>query len=241
MLAFASLLAAAALVAAQDQTIQVGLSTNPPGLASLQFIPNSITAKNGSVVTFVFSGIPGNHSVTQSTFAEPCKSFEGGFDSGWVGIPANTSVLPTWNLTITDDSKPIWFFCKQSVPEPHCNLGMVGVINVKPGPNSLSAFAADAKTAALDAHEGGLAGLGASASALPDLGSGAKLFTTDSATAGPVTVAPASSGSASNSASGASQSGSSGSKTGAALGLTQNLSSVLGLLLGGVVIAATMV
>nr|GAT47563.1 predicted protein [Mycena chlorophos] len=145
-------------VLAQNQTmqVQVGAEQNTPG-GIFQFIPNTLTASNGSVITFVFSGIPGNHSVTQSTPAAPCTAFEGGFDSGWVEILANSSSpLPTWELTITDDSKPLWFFCKQHIPAPHCNAGMVGGINLDKGTLSLSAFANTAKTAVLDAHEGGL-------------------------------------------------------------------------------------
>ena len=48
---------------------------------------------------------PGNHTVTQSTFSKPCQPEAGGFDSGWVQIPAGTTVIPEWNLTITDDTK----------------------------------------------------------------------------------------------------------------------------------------
>ncbi|KAJ7059458.1 hypothetical protein C8F01DRAFT_1220191 [Mycena amicta] len=194
----ALLFATAALVSAQNQTVQVqvGATMATPG-GIFQFMPNTLTASNGSVITFVFSGIPGNHSVTQATFAAPCTPFKGGFDSGWVEILANTTTLPTWDLTITNDQTPIWFFCKQKLPSPHCNAGMVGVINVKPGPNSL----------------GGLVGLGASASAAPVIDSGATLFVTDSATAGPQSAAPASSG-----GSGSAGSGAAGTGTGSAAG-----------------------
>ena len=52
---------------------------------------------------------PGNHTVTQSTFANPCELEAGGFDSGWVFVPAGEKVIPEWNLTITDDSKRLSF------------------------------------------------------------------------------------------------------------------------------------
>lgn len=127
---------------------------------------------------------PGNHSVTQSSFASPCEPLAGGFDSGWIEIPAGTTVTtpPTWSLTITNDQKvccpsaslrpvfdvfshqPIWFYCKQLKTAPHCTAGklyrvrvmrgtepfspgMVGAINVQPGPNSLDAFQTAAKAA----------------------------------------------------------------------------------------------
>ncbi|KAF7311752.1 hypothetical protein MIND_00185500 [Mycena indigotica] len=205
-LATATALLSAALVGAQNQMVQVqvGAETSTPG-GIFQFMPNNLTASNGSVITFTFSGIPGNHSVTQSTFAAPCTPFKGGFDSGWVEILANTSTLPTWQLTITSDQIPIWFYCKQKIPAPHCNAGMVGGINIKPGPNSLAAFVAAAQKAPLDMHEGGLVGLGASASALPAIDGGATLFMTDSATAGPQTAAG---GSAAGAGTGAAPSGS---------------------------------
>lgn len=72
---------------------------------------------------------PGNHSVTQSSFDAPCDPLGNGFDSGNILISDSSSGFPTWNLTITNASQPIWFFCKQLVPQPHCNVGMVGSIN----------------------------------------------------------------------------------------------------------------
>lgn len=88
---------------------------------------------------------PGNHSVTQSTFADPCDLAPGGFDSGWVFIPPTPALsdTPEWNLTITDDTKresypfkwnsiqltidssAIWFFCKQMRNPAHCPSGEI--------------------------------------------------------------------------------------------------------------------
>ena len=57
-------------------------------------------------LTFVFDGMPGNHTVAQSAFGKPCEPLEGGFDSGFIFVPQGASApFPTWNLTITDDSK----------------------------------------------------------------------------------------------------------------------------------------
>jgi hypothetical protein len=53
---------------------------------------------------------PGNHSVTQSTFSNPCQPETGGFDSGWVQILSAETEIPEWNLTITDDAKRPSFF-----------------------------------------------------------------------------------------------------------------------------------
>jgi len=205
---FASLvftLAAAAVAAAQNQSIMVavGAAMTASG-GAFQFMPNSINATNNSVITFTFSGIPGNHSVTQSSFAAPCTPLAGGFDSGWILIESATTPLPQWNLTITDDSTPLWFFCKQLLPSPHCNVGMVGGINIKPGANSITAFQQAAMSAGPPVQsEGGLVGIGASASAEPLVPSGATHFG-GSASA----TAPAGTGSAGATGSGGSPSGS---------------------------------
>ena len=71
----------------------------------LAFSPPSITAKMGSVITFVFDGFPGNHTVAQSTFASPCTPMSGGFDSGFFSTDSVTGPFGVWNLTITDDTK----------------------------------------------------------------------------------------------------------------------------------------
>ncbi|GJE99429.1 hypothetical protein PsYK624_156910 [Phanerochaete sordida] len=122
--------AAAAAVAQNVVTIQVGAEMSSPG-GIFQFIPSNVTASNGTVVNFVWMGSPGNHTVTQSTADSPCQPMSSGFDSGFLFIPANTtSGFPEWNLTITDDTTPIYFYCAQLVPAPHCSTyGMVGSIN----------------------------------------------------------------------------------------------------------------
>ena len=72
-----------------------------------QFVPFNVTATNGTIVRFTFKGVPGNHSVTQSTIEHPCTQLDGGFDSGFIFVPPatpSTAAFPTWNLTVTDDS-----------------------------------------------------------------------------------------------------------------------------------------
>lgn len=156
-----------ATVAAAQVTIQVGATASATG-GVFQFIPPNVNAANGTVVTFQFSGVPGNHTVTQSSFASPCELVDGGFDSGWVLIPSAVSETPTWNLTITDDSKPLWFYCKQLKPSPHCVAGMVGAINAPTtGSNTFPAFqkAAESFSGNPGQSVGNLVGVGASASA----------------------------------------------------------------------------
>ncbi|KAG9226595.1 hypothetical protein CCMSSC00406_0006180 [Pleurotus cornucopiae] len=160
---------ATALVAAQNVVVQVGSVATADG-GVFQFIPNDITAANGTTVTFRFTGAPGNHTVTQSSFADPCNPLAGGFDSGFVFIPpTNTSETPEWTLTVTDDSRPIWFYCKQLIPSPHCGAGMVGAINAPSTGNTLANFvsAARAFSGASGQGQGGLSGVGATASAAP--------------------------------------------------------------------------
>ncbi|KAJ3828745.1 hypothetical protein EV361DRAFT_668098 [Lentinula raphanica] len=177
----------AALVQAQNQTVQVqvGGTENESG-GIFQFKPSSFNATNGSVITFEFSGNPGNHSITQSALSNPCQPMSGGFDSGWVLIPTGgVSPNPLWNLTITDDSQPIYFFCKQLIPSPHCAAGMVGTINApSSGTGSFNDFLNNAKqTKDSGQGVGALIGQGASASAVPGpLPSGVTLFGTPAST-----------------------------------------------------------
>jgi len=180
---FAAAISALSLfsAASAQMTVQVGSTSTAPG-GVFQYIPSNFTASNGTVITFKFTGAPGNHTVTQSTFADPCDPVAGGFDSGWVFVPPTPalSATPEWNLTITDDTKPIWFFCKQLLPTPHCSNGMVGSINAPATGNTFTAFQSAAKSfgKASGQGEGGLVGIGASASAgIGPIPSGATAYT----------------------------------------------------------------
>ncbi|KAF7342355.1 hypothetical protein MVEN_01824100 [Mycena venus] len=218
--------AAAAVVSAQNQTVIVNVGASSGN--AFQFIPNQITATNGSVVTFKFTGVPGFHSVTQAAFQSPCQPLEGGFDSGFVEILKNGTdgVFPEWNLTITNDSAPIWFFCKQLQPSPHCLSGMVGVINVKPGANSLAAFqAAAVKAGSVGQQQNGLVGIGASASAPPSIPSSIATLVLGSSSA--------SATSPSGSGSGGSSSQTSAPGGAVALGVNFNLFAIVGGILAG--------
>ncbi|KAJ7657178.1 hypothetical protein DFH06DRAFT_991130, partial [Mycena polygramma] len=102
-------------------TVDVAVDKTSPGGA---FVPNFITASNGTVVSFRFSGISGNHSVTQSTLVAPCQSLQNGFDSGFIiGSRTKQGLFPTFNYTVTNDQAPTWFYCKQQVPSSHCRAG----------------------------------------------------------------------------------------------------------------------
>ncbi|KAJ7706485.1 hypothetical protein B0H16DRAFT_1635381 [Mycena metata] len=118
-------------------------ASSPGGI--YQFNPASITASNGTIVSFRFSGIPGNHSVTQSTFGTPCQRMANGFDSGFIEARETVQgVFPTWNHTVKNDQYPAWFYCRQTTPTSHCHAGMVAVINVDKAQNTLDDFRAKA-------------------------------------------------------------------------------------------------
>jgi plastocyanin len=104
---------------------------------NLAFSPANITAPVGTLVTFYFPGGSLSHSVTQSSFANPCtylaasNGTSGGFDSGLVPTAS------TFTINITD-TNPIWFHCKQVT---HCPVsGMVGSINAPTTGNTFAAF-----------------------------------------------------------------------------------------------------
>jgi plastocyanin len=122
-------------VSAATHDIQVGAS----GLA---FSPEAIFASPGDQVIFHFH--PKNHSVTQSSFANPCALKDGGLDSGFHPVPANqTDNLPTFTVPVSN-SEPIWVFCAQAAKTAasHCGAGMVFAINcgADGAPNSFTNF-----------------------------------------------------------------------------------------------------
>ncbi|KAL5485161.1 hypothetical protein ACEPAI_7803 [Sanghuangporus weigelae] len=91
--------------------------------SGLNFSPNNVNgASNGDIVQFVFRAA--GHTVTQSTLANPCTPLDGGFNSG-----TSQATGDVWNLTISDASRPVWFFCATAQPVIHCEQGMVGAVN----------------------------------------------------------------------------------------------------------------
>ncbi|KAF2127288.1 hypothetical protein P153DRAFT_63380 [Dothidotthia symphoricarpi CBS 119687] len=119
-------LAPAASNGPMTHTIVVGgLKPVETGMAAiLGYTPESITANQGDMVVFKF--MQKNHTVTQSTFAEPCKKKEGGIDSGFMPNPDGTADVQ-FNMTVTT-TDPLWFYCRQQTGT-HCGKGMVFSIN----------------------------------------------------------------------------------------------------------------
>ncbi|RPD62176.1 hypothetical protein L226DRAFT_571536 [Lentinus tigrinus ALCF2SS1-7] len=144
--AVSALALAGAAMAQNDTIIKVG---EVNGTMALKFDPPfvNITQPN-STVTFIFDGVPGNHTVAQSTFANPCEPMEGGFNSGFFFVNSSSGPFGTWTLTVTDVNTPIWFYCAQQTPKVHCTAGMVGAINPPATGNTFDKFAAQASSAA---------------------------------------------------------------------------------------------
>jgi len=115
---------------------------------SLTYNPPNITAQVGDTITFEFRAK--NHTVSQSSFTDPCRllaatSGSPGFDSNFMPVPANSTSFPTYTITV-NDTKPIWAYCRQTNPASHCGAGMVFAANaVESSPNSFEAFVALAK------------------------------------------------------------------------------------------------
>jgi plastocyanin len=109
------------------------------GESGFVFNPDTIHVPAGGVVEFHF--YPGDHSVAQAAFNNPCHPMsDTSFFSGFMASANNGN--PVWSLTV-NDTNPIWFYCGQV---GHCAAGMVGVINPS-GSDTLDAFKSAASTA----------------------------------------------------------------------------------------------
>jgi len=113
------------------------------GKGGLVFDPPALSADIGDNVVFTF--FAKNHSVTQTSFGAVCSKKDGGLDSGFQPVPANSTAkesLPTFTVPVTTKD-PLWFFCAQAsgLPASHCGQGMVFSINCPfEGPNSFDNF-----------------------------------------------------------------------------------------------------
>jgi len=116
------------------------------GTGKLYYTPANITAQPGDTITFTFQ--QKNHTITQSTFANPCRALtltsttgQVGFDSGFQPVADGATTFPTYTIQV-NDTTPIWAYCKQT---SHCGAGMVFAVNaVETGTNTFEAFQAKA-------------------------------------------------------------------------------------------------
>lgn len=157
--------ATAGFASAADHLVLVGDS-------GLVFNPTSVTAAVGDNVIFEFRAK--NHTVTQSSFAQPCTFLQTangpGVDSGYQPVPAGATNFPQWNITIDNATAPLWFYCAQKNPANHCQAGMVFAINPT-AEKSFDAFLANAKASGSasgsSSAPGGASGTGAATATLP--------------------------------------------------------------------------
>jgi len=107
------------------------------GTGIIAYNPEFVNANVGDTVFFTF--LQKNHTVTQSTLANPCQQAPGGFDSGFVPVAADNTggPFPAAQFTV-QDTNPVWVYCRQA---DHCQQGMVFAIN--PG-NDFATFKANA-------------------------------------------------------------------------------------------------
>ncbi|ODN75431.1 hypothetical protein, variant [Cryptococcus amylolentus CBS 6039] len=119
---------AATSVLGANHTVLVGQNSTKT------FTPSELTAAVGDTVEFQFVG--GNHTVTQSTFANPCTN--SGFKSGFV--KGNASNPTSFTISI-NDTTPLWMYCGQT---GHCEAGMVMSINAPSTDKTFAAFQAAA-------------------------------------------------------------------------------------------------
>ncbi|MCJ1466323.1 hypothetical protein MMC07_004942 [Pseudocyphellaria aurata] len=94
------------------------------GSPGLVYTPDTIQAAVGDMVKFNF--MSANHTVTQSTFANPCVKMADGHDSGFKANPDGTMSPPPSFTFQVKDTKPTWFYCRQKT---HCGKGMTFSIN----------------------------------------------------------------------------------------------------------------
>ena len=95
------------------------------GDAGLVYSPDTIKAAMYDMVQFNF--MAKNHTVTQSTFPKPCNKMMGGIDSGF--MPNSGTGTPPMMMVQVNSTMPIWFYCRQKKPMPHCGAGMTFSIN----------------------------------------------------------------------------------------------------------------
>ncbi|KAI0318493.1 hypothetical protein OF83DRAFT_1171065 [Amylostereum chailletii] len=112
----------------------------------LVYNPTTVNAQPGDQVVFTFN--PKNHTVTQSSFAQPCNALQGGFDSGFKPVQAGAASPAPFTVTV-NDTNPIWVYCRQAAntPQSHCGQGMVFAVN--PGADGSQNSFANFQAAAL--------------------------------------------------------------------------------------------
>jgi len=123
------------------------------GPSGLIYSPESVQAAQYDMIQFNF--MSKNHTVTQSTFQEPCKKMQPmpmpaagmpaagmpsagsmpmtpPIDSGFMPT-TDTGPSPMLMLQVTSPpSTPMWFYCRQKLPKPHCGSGNGMTFSINP-------------------------------------------------------------------------------------------------------------
>jgi plastocyanin len=188
--ALVAALASVAPVFAKNITVVVG--ADAAGAPALTFNPQQIQAAVGDFVNFEFRG--GNHTVTQSSFANPCTqqfntvTQQNGFTSPFMPFNAASGQIGVFTLEVTQTTTPIWFFCAR---KPHCKGGMYGAINPPTTPGKTFADFAAAVPASNEPGFGVTAPFTpAGASGAPSASSGAGASSTGNAAVPSGTTTP---------------------------------------------------
>ncbi|KAI5805586.1 Cupredoxin [Peziza echinospora] len=127
--AFSSIVSAQIAPIAQPGEVKVHVVQVGDRNGTLRFFPDDLRVEVGELVQFHF--YPQNHSIAQSTFANPCtpisagNSTTQGFFSGFMPVKLTDNFMPTFTIQV-NQTGPIWYYCATG---PHCQRGMVGVIN----------------------------------------------------------------------------------------------------------------
>lgn len=135
----------ALLVSATNYDVTVG-GLDSSGNPVLKFNPEFVNAVVGDSVTFHFQ--QKNHSVVQTSFNDVCHplldttTYQPVFQTQFHPVADTDTDFPTEVYNVTDTSKPLWFFCSQTL---HCGKGMIFSINCpSTGTNTLANFEAAA-------------------------------------------------------------------------------------------------
>jgi len=109
------------------------VSSTPPGIflvlvGNLQgnttYTPPYVNAPVNSSIVFTFASK--NHTVTESSFEDPCTANSLGVDSGFNHAVAPGEIVNGTFVVNVTSNDPRWFYCRQI---NHCPMGMVFAIN----------------------------------------------------------------------------------------------------------------
>ena len=117
-----SLAMPSAATPASKQVIEIIVGSS----GKLIFNPSSVSATEGTILRFNFMGL--NHTLTQSSLADPCIS-SAQLDNGFHQFnPLNITGKFSIDIEVKS-TKPQWFYCAQEIPKSHCHAGMVFSLN----------------------------------------------------------------------------------------------------------------